>query len=123
MKFTVVLAALAFVLSACGGDAAPGTTIVSGAPAPEVPATPPTTAAAPATSVTAPDIAPGPTATTAATPSTSESPTTTSTPTTTMRQRPDGEDAPDFTLELGQGDSFTLSLEQKPVYMVFWAEW
>jgi hypothetical protein len=44
-------------------------------------------------------------------------------PTTTVRPRPDGEDAPDFTLALGQGGSFTLSLEQKPVYMVFWAEW
>jgi cytochrome oxidase Cu insertion factor (SCO1/SenC/PrrC family) len=31
--------------------------------------------------------------------------------------------APDFTLALGTGESFTLSAEQKPVYLVFWAEW
>jgi hypothetical protein len=39
------------------------------------------------------------------------------------RQRPDGPAAPDFTLALGQGGEFSLSGEQKPVYMVFWAEW
>lgn len=38
-------------------------------------------------------------------------------------ERPDGRPAPDFTLALGQGGDFTLSSEQKPVYMVFWAEW
>lgn len=32
-------------------------------------------------------------------------------------------DAPDFTLELERGGSFTLSAAAKPVYMVFWAEW
>jgi len=31
--------------------------------------------------------------------------------------------APDFTLELGDGSSFTLSEGEKPVYLVFWAEW
>ena len=34
-----------------------------------------------------------------------------------------GPPAPDFTLALGDGGEFTLSEEQKPVYMVFWAEW
>ncbi|MEX0826674.1 MAG: hypothetical protein WD184_08015 [Acidimicrobiia bacterium] len=43
--------------------------------------------------------------------------------TTTSRVAPDGEAAPDFTLALGEGGEFTLSDEQKPVYMVFWAEW
>lgn len=42
---------------------------------------------------------------------------------TTVRQRPEGDAAPDFTLALGEGGEFTLSDEQKPVYMVFWAEW
>ncbi len=37
--------------------------------------------------------------------------------------QPDGPAAPDFTLALGDGGSFTLSAEQKPVYLVFWAEW
>jgi hypothetical protein len=31
--------------------------------------------------------------------------------------------APDFTLELGDGGSYTLSEGEKPVYLVFWAEW
>ncbi|MGB8361103.1 MAG: hypothetical protein WCE80_06850 [Acidimicrobiia bacterium] len=31
--------------------------------------------------------------------------------------------APDFTLELGDGGSYTLSEGAKPVYLVFWAEW
>lgn len=35
----------------------------------------------------------------------------------------DGPPAPDFTLALGDGGDFTLSGEQKPVYLVFWAEW
>lgn len=37
--------------------------------------------------------------------------------------RPQGPAAPDFELALGTGGSFSLSAEQKPVYMVFWAEW
>ena len=37
--------------------------------------------------------------------------------------RPDGPVAPDFALALGEGGSFVLSDEQKPVYMIFWAEW
>lgn len=31
--------------------------------------------------------------------------------------------APDFTLALGDGGEFTLSEGEKPVYLVFWAEW
>lgn len=31
--------------------------------------------------------------------------------------------APDFTLALGEGGSYTLSADTKPVYLVFWAEW
>ena len=34
-----------------------------------------------------------------------------------------GEVAPDFTLALGEGGTFTLSEENKPVLLVFWAEW
>lgn len=40
--------------------------------------------------------------------------------TTTLSDRPL---APDFTLELGDGGSYTLSEGAKPVYLVFWAEW
>jgi hypothetical protein len=31
--------------------------------------------------------------------------------------------APDFSLELGEGGTYTLSGGAKPVYLVFWAEW
>jgi hypothetical protein len=31
--------------------------------------------------------------------------------------------APDFTLDLGEGGSYTLSKGASPVYLVFWAEW
>lgn len=31
--------------------------------------------------------------------------------------------APDFSLELGEGGTYTLSEGAKPVYLVFWAEW
>ncbi len=34
-----------------------------------------------------------------------------------------GPAAPDFTLELADGSTFTLSEAQHPVYLVFWAEW
>lgn len=35
----------------------------------------------------------------------------------------DRERAPDFTLALGEGGTYTLSEGTKPVFMVFWAEW
>ena len=35
----------------------------------------------------------------------------------------DGPPAPDFELALSDGSNFSLSAEQKPVYVVFWAEW
>lgn len=31
--------------------------------------------------------------------------------------------APDFTLDLGEGGTYTLSEGARPVYLVFWAEW
>lgn len=58
-----------------------------------------------------------------ATESTAESaPVTTTAPAgpTTTSDRPL---APDFTLELGEGGTYTLSEGEKPVYLVFWAEW
>jgi len=35
----------------------------------------------------------------------------------------DGPAAPDFSLTLASGEAFSLSGEQRPVYMIFWAEW
>lgn len=46
--------------------------------------------------------------------------TTTESPDTTGSGRPV---APDFTLELGDGGVYTLSEGERPVYLVFWAEW
>jgi hypothetical protein len=42
---------------------------------------------------------------------------------TTPLVRPDGEDAPDFSLALGEGGTFILSEETRPVFLLFWAEW
>ena len=47
----------------------------------------------------------------------------TSTAATTAPVVVDGPPAPDFSLALADGTEFILSAEQKPVYMVFWAEW
>jgi hypothetical protein len=36
---------------------------------------------------------------------------------------PEGPPAPEFQLELADGSTFALSAAEKPIYMVFWAEW
>jgi hypothetical protein len=62
-------------------------------------------------------------------PSTVSGPTTAAgTPSTTTpagsSTAPSGrETAPDFTLALHGGGSYTLSEENRPVYLLFWAEW
>ncbi len=43
--------------------------------------------------------------------------------TSTTSPQVEGPAAPDFTFALFDGSSFSLSDEQKPVYLVFWAEW
>jgi hypothetical protein len=43
--------------------------------------------------------------------------------TTAVPAESQGPIAPDFTLTLGDGGTYTLSEGEKPVYMVFWAEW
>lgn len=100
--------AAAFILAAtaCAGDGAQSTT---------VPQSDPTTSqTSPATSA----------------PSGGEEPSTTGgeeTSTTAGPAQPpphvEGPAAPDFTFALSDGSSFSLSDEQKPVYLVFWAEW
>ena len=49
-------------------------------------------------------------------------------PTSTASPAPEAETsdrpaAPDFTLALGDGGTYTLSEGEKPVYLIFWAEW
>ena len=36
---------------------------------------------------------------------------------------PEGPEAPDFTTILASGEPYTLSEADKPVYLIFWAEW
>lgn len=63
--------------------------------------------------------------TTTSTMSPSSTSSTTSSPSTTLAAESDSDrpQAPDFTLELGEGGTYTLSEGAKPVYLVFWAEW
>jgi len=104
-KLLIILAVSGVIAAACSSGAAvtqsvPGTT--------STPATTVTTTA-PATTVAGVDDAVAP------------DPPTTSTTATTIAV--DGPAAPDFTLVLADGTEFSLSAEQKPVYLVFWAEW
>lgn len=90
-----LLFALGLLTAACGGGSESASTL--------------------GTSSTSGTQAPGSTSS-----STSTLPPSTAPPSTLVA---DGPAAPDFTLDLGSGGRFTLSDEQKPVYMVFWAEW
>lgn len=58
-----------------------------------------------------------------ANPSTAPGPATSDSEPGTTTTRSDRPIAPDFTLELGEGGTYTLSEGEKPVYLVFWAEW
>lgn len=94
MKRSIVVWLLVLVASACAGDA--GTTTSSADPGD-------TTATFESTTTLGAGDS-----------------TTTSGETTTTSDR---QLAPDFTLELGDGGSYTLSEGARPVYLVFWAEW
>lgn len=101
-----ILLAFVLVVAACGGSAAPT----------------PDPAGDSAAAATAPSSTAG--ATTAPEPDTTGTAAGDATGSTVEeRVRPDGPDAPDFTVTLADGSEFNLSAEQKPVYMVFWAEW
>ncbi|MCL1592834.1 MAG: hypothetical protein M3132_00600 [Actinomycetia bacterium] len=52
-----------------------------------------------------------------------ETPDASGEPQSSTAQTAEGPVAPDFTMPLADGGSFTLYDEQKPVYMIFWAEW
>ncbi len=79
----------------------------------------PTTVAQTSPGTEAPLVTEGP----AATESPAAPATTGPLPTAPPVPVPDGPPAPDFTLAMGDGTSFTLSEEARPVFMVFWAEW
>jgi hypothetical protein len=107
-----ILATLVLLLAACGGAPAnPEAASASGN-------------GAVATTAGSADAAPSeePAATTAeVAPKSSAAPTEPAA--TPARERPDGPMAPAFELALGEGGTFSLAAESRPVYLVFWAEW
>ena len=104
----MLVGAMALVAAACSGGEATETVPSSSVATTEA-ASPGTTATqAPANDVTTSFVA---------TPETPE------TPETAPALPDDAPPAPDFTLALDDGSEFVLSDEQKPVYVVFWAEW
>ena len=103
-RFVTLLSGLALVLAACGGGAVENATPADSS------STVPSSDTSP---TTVPSTEPG-------TPPVTE-------PTEPATERPapdpDRELAPDFSLLLGNGSTFVLSEETRPVFMVFWAEW
>lgn len=94
-RLSALVAALALIGAACATESVPASS------------DPTTPALSPATE--------GPSSSSTTTAATGE--------TTTSAPNPDVVAAPDFTLALGDGGSFTLSEEARPVFLVFWAEW
>ena len=103
-RIVLLTAVGSLVLAACSTTTATGSTTL-------------------ATTTTAPTTASTTGADTAVTTAPGTTPTTAPDGAATSRPRPEGPDAPDFTLALGEGGSFTLSDEHRPVYLLFWAEW
>jgi hypothetical protein len=108
MRNAALLAALALIAAACGGSAdlaqTPSTVATTAAPVAQADSE----QAASTTDAPVLDNA-----------EQAGSPDPTSAPSPSF----DGPPAPDFELALGDGGTFRLSDEQKPVYVVFWAEW
>lgn len=109
MRKGLILITFALVAASCGGSDEPAAASTA---APESVASPgDVVTTAPATTAPTVTAATGDTETAAAPPVTEAGPSF------------DGPPAPDFELVLSDGSTFTLSDEQKPVYVVFWAEW
>ncbi|MCP3975009.1 MAG: hypothetical protein GY720_11015 [bacterium] len=80
-----------------------------------------TAPASPGGSSTAPSLTEAPGATEA--PEATEAPGTTGATAETEAPRTDGTPAPGFVAVLSDGSEFQLGAHDKPVYLVFWAEW
>lgn len=106
MRKLLLSVAVALVLAACGDTADESAATTTTTPDVAVVTDDSATAAAPTTAASAEDE----TETTAA-------------PADDAVPSFDGPPAPDFELALADGSTFVLSDEQKPVYLVFWAEW
>lgn len=104
-RLSSLILTVALLLAACGAGDAPA--------AGDAAATSATTVAGP--SVTAAPSAPSTSAASPTDPPASGDP--------ADRPAIDGPAAPDFTLALADGSTFVLSEADKPVYLVFWAEW
>ncbi len=105
----VLIAALAVVVVSCSSGTDAATPAVEASSTTAVAQSEPDVSTS---ATTVPDTAPSETDTVPE----SEAPPETAAPV-------DGPPAPDFTMTLNDGSEFTLSAEQKPVYIVFWAEW
>jgi hypothetical protein len=96
------LSAFVFVVAACGDAAAPSSN--DDGPAPSV-----------AVTTTVPRSVSGSTGAPVDPPASTTAP--------AAKPAFDGPPAADFALSLAAGDTFQLSAEDKPIYLVFWAEW
>ena len=103
-RIPILLVSLVLVATGCGDDDASTSTQATTPPGPSA-----TTAAGEQSTTTAG--------------ANTTAPATTTTADTRAPLPAGATTAPDFELALGQGGIFTLSDEQRPVYMVFWAEW
>ncbi|MDJ0664093.1 MAG: hypothetical protein QNJ75_06000 [Acidimicrobiia bacterium] len=109
MRKLILVLVFGLIAAACGGTA---TTSESSQPvATETPVS---------STVAAPSSEPGDTSAAEAPPAAEEPPASEETPATPSF---DGPPAPGFDLALADGSTFSLTAEQKPTYMVFWAEW
>lgn len=119
-KWLILVAVLAVAASACGGEDSPARA-TSTQPAQ-------TSETAPAAETTAPRDTAAPEPTSSETVVSDPTGGETDAPDTTVTAiepppEVEGPPAPDFALALADGSEFMLSVEQKPVYLVFWAEW
>ena len=111
---------LIVVLGAGGDTTAPPGAQSQPATAPSRPVTTTETSAAESSPSTEPQ--PATTQPEATLSETTAAVTTTNAPTAPEEVESTRDPAPDFTLELSDGSVFVLSAQQKPVYLVFWAE-
>ncbi len=112
MRKLVLLVVLGFVASACGGGSGVGgvATSVNDVTTDDVTTDDVTTDDVTTDDVTTDDV-------------TTDEVTTAAQDASASSDESNGPAAPDFELTLGDGSTFRLSDEQKPVYLVFWAEW
>ncbi len=103
MRIRLLVLSLLLLAAACGGTDTTG----SSSPAATVGSSGPQTTASP-DSTSSPDS--------------TENPSATGAP-TTEALRVEGPAAPNFVTTLSDGSQFNMAEHDKPVYLVFWAEW